>query len=47
VIARYLDAFGVPNGVRISAGSDDDNLYLGQALEKAALMTTREPALCV
>ena len=34
VIVRYLDSFGVPNGVRISIGSDDENRFLVGALEQ-------------
>jgi histidinol-phosphate aminotransferase len=34
VIVRYLDSFGVPNGVRISIGSDDENQFLVSALER-------------
>ena len=34
VIARYLDSFGVSNGVRISIGSEDENRFLVTALER-------------
>jgi histidinol-phosphate aminotransferase len=34
VIVRYLDSFGIPNGVRIGIGSPEENEYLAAALEK-------------
>jgi histidinol-phosphate aminotransferase len=36
VIVRGLASFGVPNGVRISIGSDEENRFLVEALEKQA-----------
>lgn len=44
VIVRYLDSFGVPNAVRISIGSPDENEFLVCALDK--LPESRKLALC-
>jgi histidinol-phosphate aminotransferase len=34
VIVRYLDSFGVPDGVRISIGSEEENRFLVSVLER-------------
>jgi len=44
VIVRPMAAFGVPNGVRISIGSDEENEVLIAATRKA--VPTQELALC-
>ncbi len=44
IIVRTLAAFGVPNGVRISIGNDEENELLAIALQERALQ--KEMVLC-
>jgi len=49
VIVRPLEPFGVPNGVRITIGSDEDNRMLVNAIESVmnrVKLRTGELALC-